>query len=315
MNPCAVLIEIPVGADDYVNGETQTYLARMRQIIAHEVREPYVSQEVHDLNPTWFAYPIRRPRVMLLFWRADLVSSARSMSPLATIMAGPLPMADHVLGFLKMTPDVDWSRCGEIADAGELATLAQSQCDCSVDPSICCALHPCRCGACGVTGIECTWRAKATKYLRMKAPAHVPVPGAPRRLTYLNVVEMSERTGPTSARERNLLNIFACLHRCYPLGSTLAVVDRGQQIDRTTTAFDGSVPTLAQNSAMHSMQMGKCFTTADLAALMGIRLEKTDLNVFTERTYQAHLGQSIHVAVMGAMLLALVAPMTHQQGM
>lgn len=143
-------------------------------------------------------------------------------------------------------------------------------------------------------------------------PTLIPERVGPRRLTYLNVLELFGRDGPASARERNLLNIVACLPRCDPLASTLAVVDRGQALERAPIMFDGAVATLAQNSAMHVMRTGSCLTTAELAALMGLRLERLDVRAFTSRAFNARLGQSIHVSVMGSMLLALVAPLLHQ---
>ena len=115
--------------------------------------------------------------------------------------------------------------------------------------------------------------------------------------------------GPTAPRERILLNIVALLPKCQPLQETLAIADRGQTITRMPLRSDGTIPTVATNSLLHCFQTGECLQTYEVAALMGLKLESLKLVGVSEAAIRKRLGLGIHIAVMGAMELCLMAPL------
>ena len=59
--------------------------------------------------------------------------------------------------------------------------------------------------------------------------------------TYIQALELSGQNVPTSARERNLLNILARLPAAQPLSSTVMIVDISQAADRCRPKYDGQV--------------------------------------------------------------------------
>ena len=134
------------------------------------------------------------------------------------------------------------------------------------------------------------------------------IQAAAQKLTYIQVLELQGGQGPRSPRERNLLNILAVMPRNMPLQTSTCIVDLSQSADFAQPRWDGTVPTIATNSAMHCFRSGKRLSTYQMAALMGLRLEAVDLTHVTENQFRVRLGLSIHIAVMGFMLLALLTP-------
>ena len=76
------------------------------------------------------------------------------------------------------------------------------------------------------------------------------------QLTYLDVLALNGRPGPDAPRERNLLSIVALLPKCQPLQETVAIADRSQTITRIGLRSDGTIPTVAVNSALHCFRPG-----------------------------------------------------------
>ena len=66
---------------------------------------------------------------------------------------------------------------------------------------------------------------------------------------------------------------------------------------------------MATNSALHCFWTGECLQTYEVAALMGLKLESLKLVGVSETTIRKRLGLGIHIAVMGAMELCLMAPL------
>ena len=127
-------------------------------------------------------------------------------------------------------------------------------------------------------------------------------------LTYIQALELIDKKNvPTSARERNLLNVFARLPAAQPLRSTVMIMDISQAIDRCNAKADGSVPTMATNAKMWSMRAGRALEVSEMAKLMGHDLDGVDLRGTTESQMRHMLGVSMHVATAGFALTGLVA--------
>ena len=127
-------------------------------------------------------------------------------------------------------------------------------------------------------------------------------------LTYIQALELiKHQSVPQSARERNMLNVFACLPAAQPLRSTVLIMDISQAIDRCNAKADGSVPTMATNAKMWSMRAGKALDVSEMAKLMGHDLDSADLRCTTECQMRHMLGMSMHVATAGFALIGLLA--------
>ena len=129
------------------------------------------------------------------------------------------------------------------------------------------------------------------------------------QLPYVDVLTLNGRPGPKAPRDRIFLNIVALLPKCQPLQETLAIADRGQTITRMPLRSDGTIPTVATNSMLHCFQTGKCLQTYEVAALMGLKLERLRLAGVSEAAMHKRLGLGSHIAVMGARELCLIAPL------
>ena len=126
-------------------------------------------------------------------------------------------------------------------------------------------------------------------------------------LTYIQALELIEHQSvPQSARERNLLNVFARLHAARPLRHTMLIMDISQAIDRCNATADGTVPTMATNAKMWSMRAGKALSVSEMAKLMGHDLDRAHLRYTTESQMRHMLGMSMHVATAGFALIGLL---------
>ena len=118
-----------------------------------------------------------------------------------------------------------------------------------------CPMHPCTCKKCeqqhkmegAYKHLPCAWRVKASTYLY---DAGLHWTAADGGKTYVQMLELMNLSVPTSARERNLLNIVARLPAAQPLRTTRLIFDLSQAIDRCRPRSDGVVPTMATNSVM-----------------------------------------------------------------
>ena len=113
---------------------------------------------------------------------------------------------------------------------------------------------------------------------------------------------------PQSARERNLLNVFARLPAAQPLRSTMMILDISQAIDRCHAKTDGTVPTMATNAKMFSIRAGRALSVVEMAKLMGHDLADTRVNLrcTSENQMRHMLGMSMHVTTAGYALTGLL---------
>ena len=131
-------------------------------------------------------------------------------------------------------------------------------------------------------------------------------------LTYVQALEMPWLTPqqrnvmPQSARERNLLNVFARLPAAQPLRSTVMIADISQAIDRCKPKTDGTVPTMATNAKMWSIRAGRALEVVEMAKLMGHDLADVNLRGTSENQMRHMLGMSMHVTTAGYALTGLL---------
>ena len=131
-------------------------------------------------------------------------------------------------------------------------------------------------------------------------------------LTYMQALELDDETPlpirnvPQSARERNLLNVFARLPAAQPLRSTLMILDISQAIDRCHAKTDGTVPTMATNAKMWSIRAGRALEVVEMAKLMGHDLADVNLRGTSENQMRHMLGMSMHVTTAGYALTGLL---------
>ena len=123
----------------------------------------------------------------------------------------------------------------------------------------------------------------------------------------MQALELMGLSGPENPRQRNMLNVFACVPVAHPLRSTLMIFDISQAIDRARPKFDGAVPTMGTNARMWSMQAGRLITVSEMAKLMGVDIGARNLELTTEGQMRRMLGMSIHVATSGFALIGLIA--------
>ena len=312
LKPCVWAFETTEGVDDHRPHEEETNLAKIQEYIqqqmsVHEVE--YVGEVVRKLHPTWFSYPGQRPRVFGLYWRKDMGPKAHLTRPLNILLQQPLPMEHTYFTLLNLEANVlDWSRFGQFPTEEEMGELKLRACVCGVDSMIVCRAHPCKCGHCGRSKRQCKWRATTREFLAQNFREGELAAWA-GQLTYVDVLALNGRPGPKAPRERILLNIVALLPKCQPLQETLAIADRGQTITRISLRSDGTIPTVATNSLLHCFRTGECLQTYEVAALMGLKLERLRLAGVSAAAIRKRLGLGIHVAVMGAMELCLMAPL------
>ncbi len=315
MKPALWLYGTAEGVEDRRGGAETSALDQVLEHIAKTIQPSYITQVVRHVSPTWHGYPVRRPGLFLLSWRPDAGIPENLVQPLHALMQEPLPLLHNYATFLKLQRKVDWSRVDEYPTEAELGVIAASEslrgCACGPDPMVPCPRHPCgkHCRRCGRTGTACLWRRKMVEFAAERCPSGMGRTQAEAsKLTYVQVMAMHGLEAPSSPRQRNLLNVLALLPQAQPLNETLLVADLGQSVDAPAQIFDGSVPAFLSNSALFCFRAGAFLTTAQKGALMGYRLDHLRLEHCSEAWLSGKLGSSVHVANMGAMLMALVAP-------
>ena len=107
----------------------------------------------------------------------------------------------HVLG-LGPGGQFPWHRVGQPPSAAEMMGMSgnadNGPCTCDIDPRVVCGVHPCKC-------VKCADGAGALGTLDDL------LVGCRDSMTCIQVLEAYGGQGPTSGRERNLLNITAGL--------------------------------------------------------------------------------------------------------
>ena len=160
MSPAIFVIELGEIPSQVALDEIQD---KVRDILQAGVTK-YTIQIVRNLTPAWSGYPTRRKRFFIIGWRAD-INGTHAGGPLQSLMGAPMPVEQTFLRFLGLNREIDWSRVGECPTQQELLVLSGSSCSCGLDPMVPCVVHPCKCGRCGESGKECTWRCLTMDFI------------------------------------------------------------------------------------------------------------------------------------------------------
>ena len=291
----------------------QEILTKLQEIIqAGHAR--YTIQVVRNLTPAWSGYPTRRKRCFLIGWRGD-IDGARAGEPLQSLMEAPKMVEQTFLRFLGLQRAVDWSHVGECPTPDELLYVSASPCKCGLDPMVRCPVHLCKCGKCGESGVECTWRSMFMTFIATGPMADI----ASKRkgmLTYLQVLEMNGRQGPQQPRQRVLINLIAIRPDTQPLNDTLMVGDVSQNPPFGDMFAAGDTPVFTTSSNVWVFQIGQALRTHHMAALMGLDLSRVTLSThMSESWFRQRLGLAVHIANFGLVLMAaLTSPLSASIG-
>ena len=215
------------------------------------------------------------------------------------------------LGLDASSAAIDWSRVGCLPTAAEIAIVMQSGCKCGLDPHQLCPVHVCKCKQCqehGVHHARCAWRLHAATFVSKKMPSLLSDPQEVRKMTYCQVAECHGVVSlPTSARERNMLNLVSRLPKVYPLASTIANIDLSQTIHLTNVKVDGTVPTMATGARVFSLRDAVTLSVPMMGKLMGRDVSRFSELCISEGQYKKMLGMSFHPACAGLILAGFLA--------
>ena len=297
------VVDICHPAGEASESDMQVIQAYMKEKLC----ERFGTVTIKKSSPVHHGYPTEKTRVLVIGGRSDQIDLNVMQNTFAKLIENPMPVNDTYLTLLGIQSQGDevLNSVGQLPTPEAAVTIQSSGCKCGVDPMIVCPRHPCNCEKCRRgQRLECTWRAKATAYL---ADAGLEWTVADGCVTYIQALELADKRVPHSARERNLLNIFARLPAAHPLRDTRMIFDLTQAVDRCRAKFDGTVPTMATNAVMWSMRACRALTVSEMAKLMGQDLCKADLRFTTENQMRQMLGMSMHVATAGFALAGLLA--------
>ena len=273
---------------------------------------PYVIETAQHLQPFALGYPMMRSRFFVLGCRQD-VAPGRSpeLTALQCLVGASPPQTSSYIAFLGLRRSLDWSRVGQYPEHATCTRLASTDCACGLDPMVLCQAHPCRCRNCGKDLKSCAWRRRLQRWL-----SSLDLQGVVRAhagtLTYLQVLELQGGRGPTSPRERTLVNILATQNLAQPLNDTLMIADLSLNPPFDTALFNGYVPTLTPTSDLWSFQAGSRLSACALGQLMGLSMDRVLVTPeMHEQWFRKRLGQAVHVPTFGMVLLAALAAPLH----
>ena len=197
--------------------------------------------------------------------------------------------------------------------------LIASGCKCSADPYIICPAHPCLCARCKkTTGIpECEWRKLHLALITKKlcGPGGIShdelIAQFADKLAYLALIELAGYEGPSSCRERSMLNILSLLPEMHPLDAMPNIVDKSQTIVRGNLRHDGAACTIGTNSSLWSFADARALTAGEVAKLMGHDPSTIKCKGGSESSFRELLGQSLHVAAAGLMMTSFMASLAN----
>ena len=158
---------------------------------------------------------------------------------------------------------------------------------------------------------ECKWRVAATDFLRTKLGEAV-IKSMKDKLVYTQILDLAGIHGPRCARQRSLINMFACMPQVQPLAKTMGVLDITQGPDRCALRIDGSVPVAVTGTVYFSFQACRDLTVVEMGELMGHRMSEVDVATTSETSFRTLLGNSVHVCSMGMFLSGMVGTIALQ---
>ena len=282
-------------------------LTVIKTYMEEELGDTFNSVTINGITPIHHGYPTEKKRVIVIGARIDQADAGTLSRVFTKMIERPMPVIDTYWTFLgcQTSRDAYVDKVGNLPTPLESMKLQRTGCKCGVDPFTDCLQHPCFCRQCkDGKKLQCAWRAKAGNYLADKRLTWAAADGC---LTYIQALELIDVKVPSSARERNLLNVIARLPAAQPLGATMMITDISQAIDRCKPKFDGTVPTMATNAKMWSMRAGRLLDVSEVAKLMGHDLGTADLRFTSATQMSTMLGMSMHSGTAGFALSGLLA--------
>ena len=187
--------------------------------------------------------------------------------------------------------------------------MSASPCQCGLDPMVSCTVHPCKCGRCGESETDCTWRRLFTTYIASTVLVDV-ISKRRGTLTYLQILEMHGRQGPSEPRIRLLINLFAIRPDAHPLNDTLMVGDVSQDPPIRRPVHRRQRPCCyGIIVCVRMFQAGEALHTRHMAALMAVDLSMVRFSKdMSESWFRCRLGMAVHVGNVGLVLMAALAP-------
>ncbi len=311
VRPALWIYEVPEGVNDHVGGAAETGLQQILSHIRHQLgNTDYTVHVSRDVDPTWFGFPERRPRVFTLGWRADVGPPEEVHLGMHELLRTPLITPPDFRAMLQLQHTPDWSKVGDYPakdDLDKLKVEGLQDCNCREDPLKFCPIHMCCCKKCGDDGVSCAWRHHMVEFLEKNPTLCMHEPGATQKLTYTQVMALNGLPIPTSPRVLNLLNVIARMPELQPLEQTLGVIDTSQTVTMGSLRRDGAIPTLTTSSHIFCLQQGGYLSTGHLSSLMGFDVADYDLQGCTEAWWRKRLGLCMHPASIGSMMLVLIS--------
>ena len=324
MKPCLFALENVMRLDSKAEGNTETDLDKIVRAMKDELADAYTIVITSGLEPCKAGYPVRRKRVLMMGARADQVIESSLRDCTQTLMNNSMHVSMHVynnyrqlLGLAHTDHTIPWTHMWRLPSADDTRSLMASRCTCTIDPYATCEVHPCKCGNCRVDDKACKWRVLHKDFISFKLckefteAAELTYDGLiaeySAKLSYVAMIELSGKRGPTSPRERNLLNILSLMPKMFPMALTPNLVDKSQGIFRGGLRHDGAMGTLASTSEMWSFPDGRLLSTSEVATLMGHDTSSMHVDGISDRQFRQLLGLSIHVGTAGMMAAVLLA--------
>ena len=313
LQPAIWIYEVPEGVADQRAGSTESGLDQIQVYIANILGSDYFVNTARAIDPTWFGFPIRRPRVFLCGWRADVCDPNVAGAPLRALISEPILAPRDFLSFLGWHRSEDWSKVGEfptVEDVAKLQQLGLTGCKCHENPMELCPLHVCpaNCGSCGRDKLRCKWRRQMFQFVSQHETLRRVEPEASSRLSYVQVMALNGLETPETPRVRNVLNVIAKLPENTPLCTTMCIVDTSQTVTMASVRRDGLVPTLTTRSKLFSFRSGRFLSTTQLSVLMGFDVQAYDFAGTSESWWRDRMGLCMRVSCLGSMLAAAIAP-------
>ena len=260
------------------------------------------------IDPTQRAYPIFRTRVLIEGGNGAKVKQELLVEYVGRVLSKPFPLTMTYWDFLRLKERLELQRMHMPPNPHEISAILGSGCTCGLDPMTLCEVHVCKCKCCQKqVGLNCEWRLKAKTYIdnNLKNMEQHML----EEITYLQAIELFsviDCRGPSSPRERNMLNIMARKPNLQPLSKSFAVMDTSASIDHASINASGAVPTLGVNATPWVFALGRFLTVYQMGMLMGHNMAEIKLDALSDNAWRSALGNSLHVATTGSMLFPMI---------
>ena len=285
----------------------------------------YANTATLAIDPTQRRYPMFRKRVLVQGGNSAGVKQELLIMYVGKVLANPLALTVTYWDFLQLGEPLQLQRMHMPPGPYEIAAIKESGCTCGLDPMTLCKVHVCKCNACKKqVGLKCEGRKKAKTFITDTLKLATDAEGKIEQhlvaeITYLQAIELFSRPdkcfGPSSPRERNMLNLNARRSNLHPLSQSFAIMDTSASIDHASVNTSGAVPTIGVNATPWVFARGLFLNTYQVGMLFGHNMAEIKLDSLSEPAWRAALGNSLHVATTGSMLFPmLVAAMVgHNQ--